>query len=353
MLVDVLAEPLAERGELAAADLLVDVGDVLRDPLPELRRGDVAERVRREVADRAAGPVRVLERAVRDVRHLDAEVLHHLRVPGLGNVGSGELAGGHVLLELEAEDDVEVVRGLVRLDADERRLHAVDGAVEALCVGAVHLRRERVLHEREVVLPERPAAPDEVLPHAALRLVERERRPSGDRRAHERAIDAVLVDAVPELVHRGEDRVHVVVVVSRRQADVVHAGPRGEGMHGLVEPPGVGGEAEVLEDLPLHVLLGVDRELALEARVVDGAIALGDLGDERHEAGLQLVEHRAYLRRLHARLEVVEQEVVVLVGGREALDVLLPQIDHLLEVRLEHRPVGLLAGLLPDGDGHS
>ena len=61
-------------------------------------------------------------------------------------------------------------------------------------------------------------------------------------------------------------------------------------MHGLVEAPRVGGEAEVREDLALHVLLRVDRELALEARVVDGAVALGDLGDERHEARLQLVE---------------------------------------------------------------
>ena len=48
---------------------------------------------------------------------------------------------------------------------------------------------------------------------------------------------------------------HVVLVVPRRQADVVHARARGEGMHRLVEAPRVGGEAEVLEDLALHPLL--------------------------------------------------------------------------------------------------
>ena len=65
----------------------------------------------------------------------------------------------------------------------------------------------------------------------------------------------------------------------------------------------------------------------------------------------QLVEHRAHLGRLHARLVVVEQEVVVLVRGLEALDVLLLQVDHLLEIRLEHRPVRTPRGLFPDGDG--
>ena len=48
------------------------------------------------------------------------------------------------------------------------------------------------------------------------------------------------------------------------------------------------------------------------------------------------------------RLVDVEQVVVVLVGGLEAVHVLPAQLDHLLEIRLEHRPVRLLACLLPD-----
>ena len=39
-----------------------------------------------------------------------------------------------VLLELEAEDDVHVVGHLVRVDADEGRLHLVHGAVERFLV---------------------------------------------------------------------------------------------------------------------------------------------------------------------------------------------------------------------------
>jgi hypothetical protein len=40
--------------------------------------------------------------------------------------------------------------------------------------------------------------------------------------------------------------------------------------------------------------------------------------------------------------------VVVLVGGIEAVDVLATEVDELLQMRLEHRPVGGFAGLLPD-----
>jgi hypothetical protein len=66
--------------------------------------------------------VRVLEGAVGDIRNLDAEVLVHLRVPCRRDIRGADLAGDHVLLQLEAQDDVQVVGGLVRLDADERGL---------------------------------------------------------------------------------------------------------------------------------------------------------------------------------------------------------------------------------------
>ena len=68
----------------------------------------------------------VLEAAVGDVRHLDSEVLGHLRVPGFGDIGGGEPAARRLLLQFEAEDDVEVVGDLVGVDTDQRRLDAID-----------------------------------------------------------------------------------------------------------------------------------------------------------------------------------------------------------------------------------
>src|SRR5687768_17392036 len=43
--VDVLAEPLAERRELAALELVVEVREILLDALPDLNAHHVAERI--------------------------------------------------------------------------------------------------------------------------------------------------------------------------------------------------------------------------------------------------------------------------------------------------------------------
>ena len=64
-------------------------------------------------------PVHVLEHAACVVGHLDAQELLHARVPRLRQVGEGELARHQLLLQLEAEDDVQRVRDLVGIDPDQ------------------------------------------------------------------------------------------------------------------------------------------------------------------------------------------------------------------------------------------
>src|SRR5688500_1781523 len=59
--VDVFAQPLGERGEVAAADLPVEVRQVGARPLPDLRGRDVPERVAGEVAHQRVRPVHVLQ----------------------------------------------------------------------------------------------------------------------------------------------------------------------------------------------------------------------------------------------------------------------------------------------------
>jgi hypothetical protein len=124
--VDIVAEPGEEGGELALRELCVEVAGVLSRLLEELGGVEVAERVGGEVADRAVGPVDVLEAAAGVVGRGEAEVLAHLFVPRAGDVVWGEVAGEHGLLELEPEEDVEVVGGLVGVDADERGADVVD-----------------------------------------------------------------------------------------------------------------------------------------------------------------------------------------------------------------------------------
>src|SRR4051794_32088164 len=208
---EVLAQPVAKRRELALLEAVVDVRHVGGDSFPDLGGDQVAERVGREVADGAARPVHVLQHAFGVARHVDAEVLPHAAVPLVRQLFERELLGEHRLLELEAEDDVQVVGRLVRLDADQRRLHDVHLAVPALDVVAAERVRVQLLQAREEVTPERQRAADEVLPHPALRLVHAERHAARERRSLERRVDLVLVQPVPELVHRPEEAAEVVV----------------------------------------------------------------------------------------------------------------------------------------------
>ena len=62
--VEVVAQPVGERQQVAGGELVVEVGERLADDVPDLERDDVAERVGREVADPAARPVDVLQDAV-------------------------------------------------------------------------------------------------------------------------------------------------------------------------------------------------------------------------------------------------------------------------------------------------
>ena len=130
--VDGLAEPRVQLGEVPALDLLVDRGDLRAEPIPDLDREHGPEEVRREVPEPAARPVRILQDAVCVVRDRDAHELLEARVPGVGQVLHREATGDELLLELEAEDDVEPVAHLVGVDADERPAHAVHRPVEVL-----------------------------------------------------------------------------------------------------------------------------------------------------------------------------------------------------------------------------
>src|SRR5207248_6804228 len=112
--------------------------------------------------------------------------------------------------------------------------------------------------------PERPAATDEVFPHAALRLVQRGRGAACERCAVELGRDLALVDAVAELVHGGEDAAQVVLLEARRQADVADRETRRERVLAAVEPPRALVEPEPLEERADERLLALDRKRALE-----------------------------------------------------------------------------------------
>src|SRR5262249_39128119 len=96
--VDPLAQPGPKGGEVPIADSRAEA-KLAVGRLPQLPGDDVAQAVGREVAERAAGPVDVLEHAVAVVRNLHPEVLAVAGVPGCGKIGERE----PVLEDLELE----------------------------------------------------------------------------------------------------------------------------------------------------------------------------------------------------------------------------------------------------------
>ena len=108
---------------------------------------------------------------------------------------------------------------------------------------------------------------------------------------------------------------------------------------------------EPFEHHEREVALPGNRDLPMQARVVDTVGVLGDLRDERNEAALELVENLTHDLCFQAFVEVVQKNVVLALVAHalEAVDVLVLEIDVLLQVRKEDRKVGLLARFDPGG----
>ena len=101
---------------------------------------------------------------------------------------------------------------------------------------------------------------------------------------------------------------------------------------GVVEAPRPVVHPPAREHLERELPLLLPREVAVETGVVD---RLPDSRDERHELGLQAGEDRSHVRRLHAALVIVEEDVVGVVERLVTRDVLLDELEPVLEMRAE------------------
>ena len=251
--------------------------------------------------------------------------------------------------QLEAQDDVEVVRRLVGVDPDQRALDGVDRAIEGVGVDLAERGPELPSQHRQHPAAERARAADDVLPQPALGLVDAERDRLAERAARELGRDLRLVEAVAELMQGGEVRdAEVVQVVARGDAHVRRAERLGERVRRGVQPPAVGVEADRLEHVHDRAALVVDLEGAREDAVVAGVRAgAGGRGDELDQRVAQRLEQRPQLGGRQAGLEVVEQQVVGVLDGLEARDVAVAQLDVAGERVAEQREVRRRARLLP------
>ena len=149
---------------------------------------------------------------------------------------------------------------------------------------------------------------------------------------------------MPGLVHRRPERAQVRRLVPRRHPDVRARERRREGVDGRVEPVRAVFEAEVAQDPGEELLLRLDREVALEERVVR---RLARIAHDRGQLRPEHVEHRLHLGRRHPRLVLVEEGVVGRVAGLHVLGPPQRDVVDALERRQEDREVVRLARLEP------
>ena len=167
-------------------------------------------------------------------------------------------------------------------------------------------------------------------------------------RARRVAVHAALVQAVPHLVQRGEQRCRQVPgAVAGREADVGGGEGGRERVRGVVQAPGARRDRHPLQEREHGLPLARDVEAVVEEGVVDRPGALQHRAGERQQRVLQLTQQALHLGRLHSGLEVVEQHVVGVVHLGEAVHVAPAQLDVAPQVRQQQRVVVAVAGLAP------
>ena len=114
----------------------------------------------------------VLHHALKIILRGVADVLLHPGVPRFGQIGDRYPLLNQLDLELEAQQDMQVVGHLIRLDTNRRATNSTDRTDHRLGIDSIELAGHKLARHWEVVLPERQRATNHVLVEARLRLVQ-------------------------------------------------------------------------------------------------------------------------------------------------------------------------------------
>jgi hypothetical protein len=154
---------------------------------------------------------------------------------------------------------------------------------------------------------------------------------------------------VAELVDRGEDPAEVPFAEVGGEPHIAGAERGRERVLGRVEPPRVGVVAEPDQELVDEDALTVERERPVQTGVVDRP-RVADRVHERRGLAAQLLEDLCDVGGRRALVVVVEQHVVGIVVGREALDVPALELELPLQMGQQDAEVAPLPRLEPGGD---
>ncbi len=162
--VNLVAQPIEQSGELAVGEGVIEVAQVGPGPGEKLCGKQVAQGISGEIADQAFAPVAVLQAALGIVGRDHAEGVLAGIVPGGGQIGHVQVALDQGPFQLKANENVQVVRDLVGLDAIEGRSDVIDGGMEVGQGNFAQGLRKGLAGAGEKILPEGQTAADQVFP---------------------------------------------------------------------------------------------------------------------------------------------------------------------------------------------
>ena len=172
MLVEVLPEPAVKGSEFPFRDLGRDAGTGVEGGGIKLRAENIAYGVAlKSAADAACIPMHVLQTAITIVVGRYAEIGPHAGTPSFRKILHPKSAFEQFQFEVETHHNVEVIRDLVGIRADQGALHLVDRPVKGLETCPAELIRKTILQNREKMLPKRAATADNIFPKPRLAFV--------------------------------------------------------------------------------------------------------------------------------------------------------------------------------------
>src|SRR5579883_882938 len=200
-------EPSEQSIEPAPGKIIVETSQIDGCAVKKLSREQVAQSVRREVADQTSSPVAVLQASFVVIGRINAQVTAVSFVPRGGDVRSGEVARHERPFQLKTDENMKIVRHLIGPHAVRAGTDMVDGKIELVERNIMQgLGEERTGLWIEMP-PEGQAAADGILPQPRLRLVDTD----GNRFPHRKAvggrIETLFVESMADLVQDTEKAV--------------------------------------------------------------------------------------------------------------------------------------------------
>ena len=177
--------------------------------------------------------MRILQNAVRIVRHIHTEIFLIQAVPLRREFLRRELAVHQLPFQLIAHHDVQRIGQLICLNADERRLDTVNRTIQFFRRAPGKLRGEKLRKLREHIGDKPAAAANDVLIKARLAFM----NTHGDAAA-ERGIGVLirnphLIQRVAALMdHTKHGRREIILIIMRGDAHVILGKINGKGVLG-------------------------------------------------------------------------------------------------------------------------